>query len=87
MQLGWKTGAIIPELKVCAQHHDASYCQLLVCDFSLSLSPTCEQSEMEKGFSPAAKCYLAEVLVLENMLKNYQVFRTTTLCSYQPQVV
>jgi hypothetical protein len=45
MQLGWKTGAIIPEL----------------------------EAEMKKAFSPAAKRYLAEVLVLENMLKNYQV--------------
>ena len=80
MQLGWKTGAIIPELKVCAQQYDASHnLLLLACDFSLSLSPTCEQSEMEKGFSPAAKCYLAEVLVLENMLKNYQVFLNITL--------
>ena len=75
MQLGWKTGAIIPELKVQSLN---VLCLSLPIPTSLSL-PSLSQSELEKSFSPEAKRHLAEILALENMLKNYQV--PTCTCS------
>ena len=45
----------------------------MVCNIRFCIFPPSLQTELEKALSPKAKHYLAEILALESMLKNYQV--------------